>query len=140
MKSNFSAFVKKESLHILRDVRTMMIVILIPIVLMVLFGFAISTEVNNIKVAVVAPHRTDMIREAVTRLERNEYFTFCGYLCYRRIKAAEELLRSTLLRNAREAATAFSRSCAAEERGNLNVYQTLLAFGGAALEGNLFSS
>lgn len=91
MKSNFSAFVKKESLHILRDVRTMMIVILIPIVLMVLFGFAISTEVNNIKVAVVAPHRTDMIREAVTRLERNEYFTFCGYVGE---KEADMLLRS----------------------------------------------
>lgn len=91
MKSNFSAFVKKESLHILRDVRTMMIVILIPIVLMVLFGFAISTEVNNIKVAVVAPHRTDMIREAVTRLEQNEYFTFCGYVGE---EDADMLLRS----------------------------------------------
>ena len=91
MESNFSAFVKKESLHILRDVRTMMIVILIPIVLMVLFGFAISTEVNNIKVAVVAPHRTDMIREAVTRLEQNEYFTFCGYVGE---KEADMLLRS----------------------------------------------
>lgn len=91
MKNNFTAFVKKESLHILRDVRTMMIVILIPIVLMVLFGFAISTEVNNIKVAVVAPHRTDMIREAVTRLEQNEYFTFCGYVGE---KEADMLLRS----------------------------------------------
>lgn len=91
MKNNFTAFVKKESLHILRDVRTMMIVILIPIVLMILFGFAISTEVNNIKVAVVAPQHTDMIREAVTRLERNEYFTFYGYVGE---EEADRLLRS----------------------------------------------
>ena len=47
------------------------------------------------------------------------------------------LLRSTLLRNAREAATAFSRSCAAEEQGNLNVYRTLLTFGTSALEQRL---
>ncbi len=47
------------------------------------------------------------------------------------------LLRSTLLRNAREAATAFSRSCAAEEQGNLNVYETLLTFGTSALEKRL---
>ena len=47
------------------------------------------------------------------------------------------LLRATLLRNAREAATAFSRSCAAEEQGNLNVYRTLLTFGTSALEQRL---
>ena len=47
------------------------------------------------------------------------------------------LLRSTLLRNAREAAAAFSRSCAAEEQGSLNVYETLLTFGTSALEERL---
>ena len=54
MKQNFGSFVKKESLHILRDKRTMLVVMLIPVMLMTLFGFAISTEVNNINVAVVA--------------------------------------------------------------------------------------
>ena len=91
MKNNFLSFVKKESLHILRDRRTMLIVVLIPIVLMVLFGFAISTEVNDIKVAAVAPDRTDGVRDAVERLARNDYFTFCGYTDNRSIDA---LLRS----------------------------------------------
>lgn len=49
MKSSFGSFVKKESLHILRDKRTMLVVMLIPVMLMILFGFAISTEVNNRK-------------------------------------------------------------------------------------------
>jgi len=80
MKNNFLSFVKKESLHILRDKRTMLIVMLIPVVLMVLFGFAISTEVNNVNVAVVAPDRTDSVRDAVNRLATNEYFTFKGYI------------------------------------------------------------
>ena len=91
MKNNFLSFVKKESLHILRDRRTMLIVVLIPVVLMVLFGFAISTEVNNIKVAAVAPDRTDGVRDAVERLARNDYFTFCGYTDNRSI---DGLLRS----------------------------------------------
>lgn len=91
MRNNFLSFVKKESLHILRDRRTMLIVVLIPIVLMVLFGFAISTEVNNIKVAVVASDRTDGVRDAVERMARNDYFTFCGYTGHSRIDA---LLRS----------------------------------------------
>ena len=34
MKSNFPAFVRKETLHILRDRRTMLIVLLIPVVLL----------------------------------------------------------------------------------------------------------
>ena len=80
MKQNFGSFVKKESLHILRDTRTMLVVMLIPVVLMVLFGFAISTEVNNIPVAVVAPNRTDGVEKAVDRLAHNEYFSFKGYI------------------------------------------------------------
>lgn len=80
MKQNFGSFVKKESLHILRDKRTMLIVMLIPIVLMTLFGFAISTEVNNVNVAIVAPERTDSLRDAIERLSQNEYFTFKGYI------------------------------------------------------------
>ena len=80
MKSNFGSFVKKESLHILRDKRTMLVVMLIPVMLMVLFGFAISTEVNNINVAVVASDRTDGVKDAVDRLSQNEYFTFIGYI------------------------------------------------------------
>lgn len=80
MKQNFGSFVKKESLHILRDKRTMLVVLLIPVMLMTLFGFAISTEVNNINVAVVASERTEGIHDAIERLSQNEYFTFMGYI------------------------------------------------------------
>ncbi len=51
--------------------------------------------------------------------------------------AGSWIVRSTMLRNAYEAATALSRSCAAEERGNLNVYATLISFGTSALESRL---
>lgn len=77
---NFGSFVKKETLHILRDRRTMLVVLLIPVVLMTLFGFAISTEINNIDVAVVAPHRTESVRQAVERMASNPYCTFKSYI------------------------------------------------------------
>ena len=80
MKQNFGSLIKKESTHILRDKRTMLIVMLIPVVLMVLFGFAISTEVNNINIAIVAPERTDGVNDAVQRLDNNDYFTLKGYI------------------------------------------------------------
>lgn len=47
------------------------------------------------------------------------------------------ILRATMLDNAYETHTALARSCAAEERGNLNVYETLLSFGSSALADRL---
>lgn len=80
MNNNLLSLIKKESLHILRDKRTMLIVMLIPVLLMIIFGFAISTEVNNINIAVVASERTDGVKDAVSRIAHNDYFTFCGYI------------------------------------------------------------
>lgn len=76
----FISFVKKETLHILRDPRTMLITLLMPVVQVLLFGFAISTEINNIDVAVVAPNRTESVRRAVERVASNPYFTFKGFI------------------------------------------------------------
>ena len=72
------AFTKKEAWHILRDKQTMLVVLLIPVVLMLLFGYAISTEVNNIEVAVVIPHRSESIRQLVSRLENNPAVELVG--------------------------------------------------------------
>ncbi len=80
MTTGFVSFIRKEALHILRDKRTMLIVLIMPVIQLILFGFAISTEVRNIDVAVVAPHRTEAIRQAVDRMSANEYFTFKGYV------------------------------------------------------------
>lgn len=77
---SFLSFVKKEALHILRDPRTMLIVLGMPVVQMLLFGFAISTEITNIDFAVVAPHPTEAVRRAVENVAANEYFTFKGYV------------------------------------------------------------
>ena len=47
------------------------------------------------------------------------------------------MVRTTLLQNAYETGTALTRSYAAEEQGNLNVYETLLTFGSSALNGRI---
>lgn len=75
---SFIPFIKKETLHILRDSRTMIIVLLIPVILMVLFGFAISTEVNNVNVVAVTPVQNDYVREVLSRVSENSYITFKG--------------------------------------------------------------
>ena len=74
----FVSFIRKETLHILRDRRTMLVVLLMPIIQMTLFGFAISTEVNNINFAVVVPVPSESIRQQVEQIAANPYFTFKG--------------------------------------------------------------
>ena len=74
----FKSLVKKETLHVVRDTRTMLIIFLIPIALLLLFGFAISTEVNNIRVMIVSEDHTDDTRAIVERLRHNSYFDFQG--------------------------------------------------------------
>lgn len=80
MRKSFLAFIRKEVLHILRDPRTMLIALLIPVVQMILFGFAISTEVNNIDVMAAAPKINPAVEAAVARLSHNPYVTFKGYV------------------------------------------------------------
>ncbi|MCM1070719.1 MAG: ABC transporter permease [[Clostridium] fimetarium] len=74
----FASLIKKEALHIVRDRRTMMLTLLMPLALLLLFGFAISTEVNNVKVVVAADRFTGSQRGVIERLRANDYFTFEG--------------------------------------------------------------
>lgn len=77
MKSLF-AIIRKEFLHILRDRRTALITLLMPLILLLLFGFAISTEVNDIRVIAVVERHTDQTRLILKKLEVNSYFTLLG--------------------------------------------------------------
>ena len=69
----FIAFVRKEFHHILRDRRTMLILIGMPIVQIILFGFAISTEVRNVQTAILAPSLQTDVRKVVEQLDASEY-------------------------------------------------------------------
>lgn len=71
----FISFVIKEAKHILRDKRTMLILFGMPIVLMLLFGFAITNDVKNVRTVVVTSQMDHLTRAAVERLAASEYFT-----------------------------------------------------------------
>lgn len=62
----------------MRDRRTMLITLFMPVVLLLLFGFAISTEVNNVRIAAVVDKHTDSTRDILERISVNEYFDFQG--------------------------------------------------------------
>lgn len=70
----FIAFVRKEFFHIFRDRRTMLILLGMPIVQIIIFGFAITTEVENVQVAVLDPSNDVVTRKIIDRLDASEYF------------------------------------------------------------------
>lgn len=76
----FIAFIQKEFFHILRDKRTMLILLVMPVVMIMIFGFAISTEIRNINVVIVSPNRTESVRQIIEKIDANEYFTVVGTL------------------------------------------------------------
>ena len=70
----FISFVIKEARHILRDKRTMLILFGMPVVLMLIFGFAITTDVRNVRTIVVTSQINPQTQAAVERLAASEYF------------------------------------------------------------------
>ena len=88
----FLSFVYKEFCHILRDSRTVLILLVMPIVQIILFGFAISTDVNNVRLAVYDPSNDDATRRIVERFDANRYFSLVETL--RTPQQIEEAFRS----------------------------------------------
>ena len=70
----FISFIIKETRHILRDKRTMLILFGMPVVMMLLFGFAISTDVKNVRTVVVLSSVDHETQKKVEALGASEYF------------------------------------------------------------------
>lgn len=81
------SLIRKEAIHIVRDRRTMLITLVMPLVLLLLFGFAISTEVNDVRVAVVTERHTGTSRQIIQALAVNDYFTFEGLASAQQVEA-----------------------------------------------------
>ncbi len=76
----FITFVRKEFYHIFRDKRTMLILLGMPIAQILLFGFAITTEVKNTQVAIFDPSRDASTQRIKERFQASEYFTIAEEL------------------------------------------------------------
>jgi len=88
----FISFVIKEAKHILRDKRTMLILFGMPVVMMLLFGFAITTDVKNVRTVVVTSQMDHLTQAAIERLSQSEYFTVTQAV--NTPQEAERLIRS----------------------------------------------
>ena len=68
------SFIRKEFYHIFRDVRTLLLLLVMPIALMIIFGFAVTNEVKNNNVAVYDMSKDQSSQSLISRLNSSTYF------------------------------------------------------------------
>ncbi len=90
--NQFTAFIYKELLHILRDKRTLLILFGMPVVMMLLFGFAISTDVRRVRTVVVTSQLDYLTHQRIEALNASEYFSVTHRVSTP--AQAEQLIRS----------------------------------------------
>jgi len=74
MKSRIRPLMRKELIHIIRDPRSLYLAIGLPLVLLIVFGYGITFDVNNIPVAVVNLDDSSLSRDLISRVQSSEYF------------------------------------------------------------------
>ena len=101
---------RKEAQHIRRDPRTLAVILMLPVVQVVLFGFAIRTDVDHVRLAIVDPSPDQ------TTLELRSRFTAAGVFEVKAILQRTEDLEPLLQSGAVQEAVVFERDFAARLR------------------------
>ncbi|MCX5698071.1 MAG: ABC transporter permease [Candidatus Omnitrophica bacterium] len=74
-----SAITKKEFIQIVRDYRSLGLAIVIPIILLILFGFALSLDVDNIPLVIWNQDKSQVSRDFILNFGNSRYFKIAGY-------------------------------------------------------------
>src|SRR6185369_14723834 len=70
----FITFVNKEFKHVFRDSKTLLMLFGLPIVQIVLFGFALTNEIKNSKIVVLDNSKDNITRAIINEIEASRYF------------------------------------------------------------------
>ena len=71
----FIGFIKKEFYHIFRDRRSLFILFGMPIAQILLFGFAITNEINNVDIAILDHSKDETTKEIINKIAASKYFS-----------------------------------------------------------------
>jgi len=79
MNRTFFSIMKKEFLHIVRDFQTLIIIFIMPVIMLILFGYAITLEMRQIEMAVVDHARTPQSRRLIDHLQSSDFFDIVAF-------------------------------------------------------------
>ena len=77
---NIKAVSRKEFYHLIRDFRSMYLAFIIPLLLILMFGYALSLDVDNVRTVVVDHDRTELSRDFIRKLNASSYFDVIHHL------------------------------------------------------------
>jgi len=80
MFRNIYSISKKELIQIGRDRRSLMIIFILPVFLLTLFGYAITLDVNTIKIGIFDKDKTETSRNFINTLGSSAYFNIVTYI------------------------------------------------------------
>ena len=72
--NQFKSFVIKEFYHIFRDRRSLVVLFGIPIAQVLLFGFVITNDIRNAKIAVLDYSKDEVTRQITNNIISSQYF------------------------------------------------------------------
>lgn len=76
----FLFFIRKEFLHVWRDKRTMLILFGMPLMQILIFGFALTNEVKNTRIGILDNSKDEMTSAIIHQLEASRYFDIVEYI------------------------------------------------------------
>ncbi|MEO9571739.1 MAG: ABC transporter permease [Polaribacter sp.] len=76
----FIGFIKKEFYHIFRDRRSLFILFGMPIAQILLFGFAITNEINNVDIAILDHSKDATTKEIINKIAASKYFSINQFI------------------------------------------------------------
>ncbi|OOG72694.1 ABC transporter permease [Flavobacterium sp. A45] len=78
----FIGFVTKEFYHIFRDKRTMFILFGMPVAQIMLFGFAITNEINNVNIAILDQSKDTETQQIINKISASKYFNIVNKITH----------------------------------------------------------
>lgn len=78
--TRLKAIIRKEFYHLIRDYRSLYLAFAIPLLLIILFGYALSLDVDNVETVFIDYDRSDLSRDFIRRLDASSYFHVAGIL------------------------------------------------------------
>ena len=79
-KNVILGFIKKEFVQMFRDIRMRIVLFAPPLIMMLVFGYAINTDVKNIRVIVLDEDRSSESRKIIERFSSSGYFYVVRYI------------------------------------------------------------
>lgn len=115
----FLGFVRKEFYHIFRDKRSLFILFGMPVAQILLFGFAITNEINNVDIAVLNQSNDVNTQEIIQKIDASTYFTIKRFLTNE--KEIEEAFKKGEIKAVINFEKNFSAHLIKEEQGSIQI-------------------